>query len=85
MGNFSAVPHITPAIIAATVQGNKEAYSQSFKPVYLAAIAFGCCGIIAALNAPNSEAKFTNVVSRKLHGKSLDRKVARKDEAADQA
>jgi len=78
VGNFSAVPDITPAIIAATMDGNKEAYSQSFKIVYLSAIAFGVCGIIAAANAPNSDAKFTNFVPRKLHGQRLDAKFARK-------
>lgn len=76
VGNFTAVPNITPAIIDATISSNQVAYSESFKMVYLAAIAFGCCGIIAALNAPNSEAKFTNAIARKLHGKSLDKKAA---------
>ncbi|KAK4941407.1 hypothetical protein LTR10_018676 [Elasticomyces elasticus] len=71
VGNFTAVPDITPKIIAAAVVANKEAYSQSMKTVFLAAIAFGVCGIIAALNAPNSESKFTNVVPRRLHGKGL--------------
>ncbi|KAK1764534.1 fungal trichothecene efflux pump [Phialemonium atrogriseum] len=83
-GNFSAVPDITPAIIAATVDGNKEAYSQSFKIVYLAAIAFGVCGIIAALNAPNSDSKFTDIVPRKLHGQKLDAKLTEKEIAANE-
>ncbi|KAL1909663.1 hypothetical protein Sste5344_004511 [Sporothrix stenoceras] len=76
VGNFTAVPDITPTIVMAAVASNKEAYSQSFKIVYLAAIAFGGCGILAALNAPNSESKFTDIIPRKMHDKNLDNKVA---------
>lgn len=84
-GNFTGVPDITPDIITAAVAGNKEAYSQSFKIVYLTAIAFGACGIIAALNAPNSESKFTDIIPRKLHDKKLDGKVAQKEMASSEA
>lgn len=69
MGDFSDVDGVNPSVIAAGVDANKQAYSESFKMVYYAAIAFGVCGIIAALNTPNMEAKFTNKIARKLHGK----------------
>ncbi|CAK7198490.1 hypothetical protein SEUCBS139899_001151 [Sporothrix eucalyptigena] len=83
-GNMTGVPDITPAIEAAATEGNKQAYSHSFQIVYLAAVAFGCCGIMAALNAPNSESKFTNIVPRKLHGKGVG-KVQEKDAPATEA
>ena len=71
-GNLTAVPDTTPRIIAAAVAANKEAYSQSFKMVFLSSIAFGVCALVSALLIPNLEEKFTGVVARKLRGKHED-------------
>ncbi|CAK7205596.1 hypothetical protein SEUCBS139899_008374 [Sporothrix eucalyptigena] len=46
---FNAVPGITPAIEAAAVLGNKQAYLQGAHLSYEVALAFGLCGCIAAL------------------------------------
>ncbi|CAK7234211.1 hypothetical protein SBRCBS47491_008870 [Sporothrix bragantina] len=80
-GNMTGVPGITPGITAAATEGNKQAYSHSFQIVYLAAVAFGVCGVLAATNAPNSESKFTNVVQRKLHHTGFDNKTTKEAEA----
>jgi hypothetical protein len=66
-GNYSAVPGLTAQIISAAEYGEKEAYSESFKIVYLAAIAFGAMSIGAAMVTPNFESKFTNKIARRLH------------------
>ncbi|KAJ5660415.1 hypothetical protein N7507_006866 [Penicillium longicatenatum] len=71
-GNVSAVPGITAQIISAAEYGEKEAYSESFKIVYLAAIAFGAVSIGAAVVTPNSESKFTNKIARGLHTRQND-------------
>jgi hypothetical protein len=78
IGNFTGVEGVTPQIIAAASAANQVAYTQSFKVVYLAALAFGIVGILAALNSQNSEKYFTEDISRKLHGTDLD-KIAAKD------
>lgn len=74
-GNFTAVEGATPTIIAAAAGANQEAYTQSFRTVYLVSLAFGGLGIIAACNAPNIEKFFTEDIARKLHGKDIDKKV----------
>ncbi|KAJ5630411.1 uncharacterized protein N7484_010511 [Penicillium longicatenatum] len=71
-GNLSAVPGSTAQIISAAEYGEKEAYSESFKIVYLAAIAFGAVSIGAAVVTPNSESKFTNKIARRLHTRQND-------------
>jgi hypothetical protein len=73
-GVFTTVEGITPAIIAAASTANQVAYTESFKIVYFAALAFGIVGIFAALNTQNSEQFFTEDISRKLHGKDLEKK-----------
>lgn len=69
VGNFTSVPGITPTIIGAAVESNRHAYVDSFKIVYLSAIAFSALAIGAAVFVPNCETKFDNVVSRKLQAK----------------
>ncbi|KAL4810449.1 fungal trichothecene efflux pump [Aspergillus unguis] len=73
-GDFSQVPDINPSIVAAAVEGNKEAYVHSFKIVYLVGIAFAVLGIVSGLFVPDCEDKFTDGVARKLHGGSKDSK-----------
>ncbi|KAF2496742.1 MFS general substrate transporter [Lophium mytilinum] len=45
---YAAVPGITPAIEGAIALANKEAYLQAFHVVFLASLAFGCIGVVAA-------------------------------------
>lgn len=73
-GVFTGVKGVNSKVIAAAEAANVVAYSESFKVVYLAAIAWGCVGIIAALNAQNSDRFFTEEIARKLHGRDLDKK-----------
>lgn len=68
-GNFTAVPGISPEIIAATGSAVKEAYSLSFRTVYLCTLPFGVLLIIAALFSPNVEQYLTDEVARKMHGR----------------
>jgi nitrate/nitrite transporter NarK len=67
IGNFSAVPEITPDIIAVVGDAVKHAYSLSFRTVYLCTLPFGAMLIVAALLSPNVEKYLTNEVARKLH------------------
>lgn len=62
------IPGSNSTILAAAATGLQNAYSDSFKIVYLATIAFGGCAIIAALFAPNMDDKMTDEVARKLQG-----------------
>jgi len=77
LGNFTAVPGISPNIIAATVDAIKVAYALSFRTVYLCTLPFGILLIIAALLSPNVEQYLTDEVARKMHN--------RDDEKSDQA
>lgn len=74
-GSFTGVQGVTPEIIMAAAAANQTAYSESFKIVYLAAVAFGIVGILASLNAQNSEQFFTTDISRRLHGGTRDEKA----------
>lgn len=70
-GNLTAVAGISPSITAASTVAYKVAYSQSFKVVYLASIAFGLLSVAAAVLTPNLESRFNDEVARKLHGKDI--------------
>jgi hypothetical protein len=72
VGNFSAVPGISTEIIAATDAAVKDAYTLSFRTVYLCTLPFGALLIIAAIFSPNVEQFLTDEVARKMHGKSVD-------------
>lgn len=75
-GNFSDVPNITPSIIQAAAAAERQAYTISFQYVYYATIPFGVLGIIAALNAPNTEESFNSTISRRLHGAGVVQTLA---------
>lgn len=72
-GSFTAVPGITPAILAAVGEAVKQAYISSFKIVFYATIPFSVCLIIASIFSPNFESKLHNNVAKRLqhlgHGK----------------
>jgi MFS family permease len=60
------VKDITPKILAAVGTATQNAYSASFKTVYLTSIAFGGCAIIAAVFTRNIDDKMTGFVARKI-------------------
>lgn len=65
-GDFSAVPGITPEIIAAVGKAVTQAYVSSFKVVFLATIPFGVLLIIFAALVPNMEEYLKGNVARRL-------------------
>jgi hypothetical protein len=54
---YDAVPGLTPAIRAAAVLANKEAYLEGAHLSYQVALAFGLCGCIAALFIPSIDSR----------------------------
>jgi len=79
LGDFSTVPGITADIIAATGAAVKEAYTLTFRTVYLCTLPFGALLILAALFSPNVEQYLTDEVARKMHGRNEKGEVARKE------
>jgi hypothetical protein len=67
-GNFSAVPDITPGIIAIVGDQVKHAYSLAFRTVFLCTLPFGVLLLIASVLSPNVEDYLTDEVARKLGG-----------------
>ncbi|CAK7221376.1 hypothetical protein SBRCBS47491_004509 [Sporothrix bragantina] len=78
---FSAIPGVTPAIKAAAVLGNKQAYLKGAHLSYEVALAFGLCGCIAALFIPSVDVrKWTaqTVAVQQADRKALEEKAANK-------
>lgn len=72
-GNFTAVPGITPEIIAVTGGAVQKAYLESFRIVFYATIPFGVLLIIFACLTPNFEKYLSmNVAKRLQHMGKLD-------------
>lgn len=65
-GNFTLVPGITPAIIAATGAATQKAYLESFRIVFYATIPFGVLLIIFACLSPNFEKYLSMNVAKRL-------------------
>ncbi|CAK7202974.1 hypothetical protein SEUCBS139899_005701 [Sporothrix eucalyptigena] len=57
---YAAVPGITDAIQAAAVDAYKQSYVESFRLVYLVAIAFGAVAVTAALFTRNTDSRRKN-------------------------
>jgi hypothetical protein len=70
-GSYSDVPGITPSIIEAVGHAVKQAYSMSFRTVFLATLPFGAILLISAIITPNVEDYLTDDVARKLQGRHL--------------
>ncbi|KAH7406631.1 fungal trichothecene efflux pump [Phaeosphaeria sp. MPI-PUGE-AT-0046c] len=83
LGDFSAVPGISPEIIAATGNAVKDAYASSFRTVYLCTLPFGALLILAGIFSPNVEQYLTDEVARKMHGKTEKNEVAQKEVVED--
>ena len=83
-GDFSAVPGITPQIIAVVAAQVKHAYSLAFRTVFLCTLPFGVLLLIAAVNSPNVETYLTDEVARKLHGNGEKTEPSEKKEIVDE-
>lgn len=83
LGDFSAVPGISPDIIAATGAAVKDAYAISFRTVYLCTLPFGALLIVAALFSPNVEPFLTDEVARKMHGRNEKSEVTERKEVVE--
>jgi len=70
-GNYSDVSGYNTAVGEAVGHAVKQAYSMSFRTVFLCTIPFGAIILVAALISPNVEQYNTNDVARKLQGKSV--------------
>ncbi|TPR06761.1 PAS domain family protein [Aspergillus niger] len=65
---YEAVPGMTNGILGAVTEAVKTAYSQSFRTVFLASIAFGGLSVIAACFAEGVDGRFTGDVAARLKG-----------------
>jgi hypothetical protein len=65
-GNFTAVPGITPQIIAAAGAQTTRAYFEAFHYVFYATIPFGALLVAAAFFVPNMEKYLTSNVGKRL-------------------
>ena len=74
-GDFTAVPGITPKIIAAVGGASQHAYASAFRMVFLATIPFSVLLVIAACFVPDMDKYLHNNVAKKLQGKGLDKHV----------
>ncbi|KAJ4371930.1 hypothetical protein N0V86_008484 [Didymella sp. IMI 355093] len=72
-GNLTAVPGMSPEVLAAVSGAVKDAYARSYQTVYLCTLPFGVLLIISALFSPNVEQYLTDEVARKLHGRAADK------------
>lgn len=66
-GNYTGVAGINTAILTATQQAVKHAYSMSFRTVFLCTLPFGALILVSSVFAPNVEDYLTDDVARKLH------------------
>jgi hypothetical protein len=66
LGNFTAVPGITPQVIAATGLAVRDAYVTTFHYVFYATIPFSVLLIIACCFIPNMEKHLHNNVAKRL-------------------
>lgn len=71
-GSYADIPGITPTIIEAVGHAVKQAYSMSFRTVFLATLPFGAILLVSAGLTPNVEDYLTNNVARKLQGRHLE-------------
>ena len=65
-GNFTAVPGITPEIIAAAGAATQQAYLESFRYVFYATIPFGVLLIFFSYLSPNFDKYLSMNVAKRL-------------------
>lgn len=63
---ISAVPGVSKQILAVAGTTLKEAYSESFKIVFLATIPFGVVALVSAFFAKDIDSRLTHDVVRRL-------------------
>ncbi|RAK94022.1 siderophore iron transporter [Aspergillus costaricaensis CBS 115574] len=80
---YDAVPGMTASILGKVTEAVKTAYSQSFRTVFLASIAFGGLSVIAACFAEGVDARFTKDVAAKLGGVDGDGKGGSEEKLKD--
>lgn len=66
--SFKNVPGASAAVLQAIADPIKQAYTLSFRTVFLCTLPFGVITIIAAILCPNVEDYMTDQVARKLQG-----------------
>ncbi len=71
-GDFSAVSNISSTVIAAATGGYQEAYTHTFKVIYLSTLAWGAVAILCACFTPDMGSHMTDFVGRRLHGRDID-------------
>jgi hypothetical protein len=85
-GTFSDVEGITAGITAAAQEAARNAYSISYRTVFLCTLPFGVILLIASVLAPNVEDYLTDDVARRLHMPNEDKpEVKHKDLMMDDA
>ena len=80
---YDAVPGMTASILGKVTEAVKTAYSQSFRTVFLASIAFGGLSVIAACFAEGVDARFTKDVAAMLGGVDGDGKGGSEEKLKD--
>ena len=77
-GNFSAVPDLTPSILAIGVRAYKEANAKAYSTVFLTSLIWSVLAIILSIFTPNVDEKMTNEVAVTLHQRGNEEIVAEK-------
>lgn len=76
LGNFTAVPGITPAVIAATGAAVQDAYVTTFHYIFYATIPFGVLLIVSCVFIPDMDKYLHNNVAKRLqHMGKMDGKA----------
>lgn len=83
-GDFSAVPGVTDAVLAALAPALKTAYARSFRIVFFCTIPFSVILIGASFLVPNMEKFLHNNVAKRLQGRGTGDvlEAAREEEVA---
>lgn len=65
--NTTAVPGLTPSILAVTEQAYKVANAQAYRTVFLANFAFGCLGMVICWFVAQNDRSKENFVGANIH------------------
>jgi Fungal trichothecene efflux pump (TRI12) len=70
-GKLSKLPDATSAVIAAVQKAAPIGYSQAYKTVYLASLAFGAIALMGSVFSKDPEKHLNDNITRKLHGRDI--------------